>query len=116
VCRHALLTPRDGGKQLMGEPAPHPPGCRVFVQQQKPQQAAFTDQGQGAALAAGALLGIEALLLLPQAGKRPGDRLLAKGGCDISGREPGLTVLIGAHPNAVPLERVWHQSGRAAHG
>ena len=43
------------------------------------------------------------------------ERKLAKGASYISGDEPGLTVLIGAHPDAVPLERVGHQSGRAAH-
>jgi hypothetical protein len=59
---------------------------------------------------------MEAVLLLSQVGQVPGDRLLAKGGCDISGGEPGLTVLIGAHPNAVPLKGIGHQSGRAAHG
>ncbi len=45
-----------------------------------------------------------------------GFRVQRQGGVEIGGDEPGLSLLIGAHPEAVPLERIGQQSGCAAHG
>ena len=55
------------------------------------------------------------LLVLPIC-HGPDHRALRQRGAGIGDDDPGLALRIGAHPDAVPLEQVGHQSGRVAHG
>ena len=58
---------------------------------------------------------MEVVLFFSEAAQCFGDRLLPQGGVEIGGGEPGLALLIGARPDAVPLEGIGHQSGHATH-
>jgi len=64
---------------------------------------------------AGTLLRQQAVLLLALDRQRPAQRALRQCGAGIGDDEPGLAVVIGAHPDAMPLERIGDQGRRAAH-